>query len=307
MNNINVSSYAKINLSLDVLGLTDDGFHKVSMVMQQIRLHDDVIVSFKAGEADQVDIELTTNKEGLPTDEKNIAYRAARLMALRYGGGENQKSRSGKIRIHIEKRIPVAAGLAGGSGNAAAVIQGLNHLWNLKLSAAEMCEIGSQLGSDVPFCIMGQQGSAALAEGTGTDLKPIKGLDAYIVLVKPQFGVSTKEVYQGVDEEIAVAEASGTLRHPDNEAFVRALAEKNDAVISENMINLLELYTLKAYPQVKEIKEILESETDAFKVMMSGSGPTVYAVYKTRAAAHEAYQKVKGLSDEVYMTHTTTY
>ena len=307
MNKINVSSYAKINLSLDVLGLTDDGFHKVSMVMQQIRLHDDVIVSFEESNSGITEIELSTNKEGLPTDEKNIAYRAARLMALRYGGGENQKSRCGKISIHIEKRIPVAAGLAGGSGNAAAVIQGLNHLWDLNLSTAEMCVIGSELGSDVPFCIMGQQGSAALAEGTGTEIKPIKGLDVYIVLVKPQFGVSTKEVYQGVDEEIAIAEAGGTLKHPDNAALVRALSEKNDAVISENMINLLELYTLKAYPQVKEIKDIIKAPTDAFKVMMSGSGPTVYAVYKTREAAQEAYQKVKGLSDEVYMTHTTTH
>lgn len=306
MKKINVNSYAKINLSLDVLGLTDDGFHKVSMVMQQIRLHDDVIVSFESSENGETEIELSTNREGLPTDEKNIAYRAASLMALRYGGGENRKSRNGKIRIHIEKRIPVAAGLAGGSGNAAAVIHALNYLWNLKLSIQEMREIGSELGSDVPFCIMGQQGSAALAEGRGTELKPIKGLDAYIVLVKPQFGVSTKEVYQGVDEEIVIAEAEGTLRHPDNQALITALKETDDDVIKENMVNLLELYTLKAYPQVKEIKDILE-ETDAFKVMMSGSGPTVYAVYKTREEAQAAYQKVKTLSSEVYLTCTTTH
>lgn len=358
MKRISIKSYAKINLSLDVLGLNEDGYHEVSMVMQQIELHDDVLVRFisqeerAAEEAEagadggSITIELSSNKPYLPRDERNIAYKAAKLMAEQYGGRDDLCG--GKIRIDIKKRIPVAAGLAGGSGNAAAVILALNTLWQLRIPMEKMMELGETLGADVPFCIMGQAAAnrgldkyvsenrlascAALAEGTGTRLTPVPALGASIVLVKPAFSVSTKEVYQGVDEEIAryerFAESGATdfdvangacegspeeagpdreflvLVRPDNSELTEGLVSRDKEKIIGNMHNLLELYTLKEYPKVAEIKEKLRRETEADAVLMSGSGPTVYAVYFNKQAAKNAYRKVRGVSREVYLTRT---
>jgi len=340
MNGISIKSYAKINLSLDVLGVNDDGYHEVSMVMQQIALHDDVLVRFIPKERrndlsgdesiENINIELSANKPYLPRDERNIAYKAAQLMGSRYGDRDDLKG--GKVRIDIKKRIPVAAGLAGGSGNAAAVILALNSLWKLNLPFEEMLELGALLGADVPFCIMGQAAAntslddyvtthklatcAALAEGTGTRLTPVKGLGANLVLVKPNFSVSTKEVYQGVDAEIEryekfdASEADDAdkdflvLVRPDNEELIEALAEDDREKIVGNMYNLLELYTLKAYPRVAEIKQKMRKETKADAVLMSGSGPTVYGVYFDKNRATSAYLKVRNLAKEVYLTRT---
>ena len=150
MKRIHVKSYAKINLSLDVLRRLENGYHEVEMVMQQILLHDEVDVKWKESD-EPFRIVLQTNRPYLPVDERNLAYKAAQLMHEQYGEG-----RTGSLRIDIKKRIPVAAGLAGGSGNGAAVIHGLNSLWNLGLDVSSLNQIGSKLGSDVPFCIMGQ-------------------------------------------------------------------------------------------------------------------------------------------------------
>lgn len=336
MKKINIKSYAKINLSLDVLGLTKDGFHNVSMVMQQIELHDEVLVRFisrgeleNAGEAhllsdskgksmNNIFVELSLNKPYLPRDERNIAYRAAQLMAERYGGRTDLCG--GKIRIDIKKNIPVGAGLAGGSGNGAAVLHALNKLWKLKLSVEELMKIGEELGSDVPFCVMGQARAnrslnshirqdkmaccAALAEGTGTRLEPAAALKSEIVLVKPMFGVSTREVYKMIDDEIKFAERRDELKRPNNGELVLALVNGNRRKITDNMINILELYTLKAYPEVKKIKDIMLAETSPAVVLMSGSGPTVYGVYFDKSKADEAYCLMKPLSKEVYLTRT---
>lgn len=344
MKKINIKSYAKINLSLDVLGTAAGGFHKVSMVMQQIELHDEVLVRFipcgefepvsagredaaygmkNSGAGEQPDthgifVELSANKPYLPRDNRNIAYRAAQLMAARYG---NRKDlRGGKIRIDIKKNIPVGAGLAGGSGNGAAVLHALNKLWKLRLSVGDLMKLGEELGSDVPFCVMGQakcnrslntyirQDSmaccSALAEGRGTSLEPVTSLKSDIVLVKPMFGVSTREVYQRIDDEIEFAEKRGELKRPNNGELIAALGSGNRNKILTNMTNVLELYTLKAYPDVKKIKETMRRDTAAAAVLMSGSGPTVYGVYFDRNEAERAYNEMKPLSREVYLTRT---
>ena len=202
---IGLKSYAKINLSLDVKGVTDDGMHLVEMVMQQILLCDEVAMRWTpAADSDGLTINLKTNRSYLPTDERNLAYQAALVMRDIAAGegdataGAAKKAPAGTLDINIKKRIPVAAGLAGGSGNGAAVLHGLNVLWDLGLGLQQLCDAGAKLGSDVPFCVMGQAAEneelkdrfagdplachCALATGTGTDLVPLKGLKSHIVL-----------------------------------------------------------------------------------------------------------------------------
>ena len=280
MKKVQLRAYAKINLSLDVLGALENGFHQVEMVMQQILLCDDIMVRWDPQDANHtaddgnrstgrqpqhrpdpqnghqtrqpdlqndgnsIAIRLSTNRYFLPTDERNLAYRAAALMAEKYA-----KGRRGTIIIDIKKRIPVAAGLAGGSSNAAAVIHAVRKLWDLDLTLDDLCRTGAQLGSDVPFCIMGQAAAnkalkadfakdplachCALATGTGTDLRPLKGLRSHLVLSKPALSVSTAKVYQGIDS-VEIPE------HPDNDELIRGLVTNSTDLIRKNMINVLE-------------------------------------------------------------------
>ncbi|MCQ4636607.1 4-(cytidine 5'-diphospho)-2-C-methyl-D-erythritol kinase [Anaerovorax odorimutans] len=313
MQRIQIKACAKINLSLDVLRRLENRYHEVEMVMQQILLHDDVAVRWFAGEHGQnaqkekVEIELSTNRPYLPRDERNLAYKAAMVMTDRYGGG-----RSGKIRIDIKKRIPVAAGLAGGSSNGAAVIHALNYLWQLGLGVKELCEVGSELGSDVPFSIMGQAKEntelglagdplathCAVARGTGTDLEPVIGLKSHLVLTKPPMGVSTAEVYQGL--EIGKIE-----RHPNTRELVTALAKKNYKIIQKNMINVLENFTLTRYPNVMYTKNKVERLFDEEAVLMSGSGPTIFALCRNRSEAQRACEELKTYNKETFWTRTT--
>ena len=308
-----VSSYAKINFSIDVTGILENGMHTVDMIMHQIDFYDDVNLSFsEEGEktCGDVNITLTTNRRYLPTDQRNLAYKAAELMI------ENYKERipGGELSLHIHKRIPVAAGMAGGSGNGAAVLHGLNALWNLDLSLEELCELGSQLGSDVPFCVMGQARmnfhlprkvrkdslavSCARATGTGTTLEPLQSVKKAVVIAKPPIGVSTKEVYQGIDHcEIG--------QRPDNDAMCIAIKEKDHAEFLNQCINVLECYTLEAYPEVKALKNCLLEDQRAEKVLMSGSGPTVFALYQRIAEARKACAMLREQGYEAYWTKTT--
>lgn len=308
-----VSSYAKINFSIDVTGILENGMHTVDMIMHQIDFYDDVNLSFsEEGEKScgDVNITLTTNRRYLPTDQRNLAYKAAELMI------ENYKERipGGDLSLHIHKRIPVAAGMAGGSGNGAAVLHGLNAMWNLDLSLEELCELGSQLGSDVPFCVMGQARmnfhlprkvrkdslavSCARATGTGTTLEPLQSVKKAVVIAKPPIGVSTKEVYQGIDHcEIG--------QRPDNDAMCIAIKEKDHAEFLNQCINVLECYTLEAYPEVKALKNCLLEDQRAEKVLMSGSGPTVFALYQRIAEARKACAMLREQGYEAYWTKTT--
>lgn len=313
MRKIKVLSFAKINLSLDVTGILPGGMHQVDMIMQQLSFHDDVFVRYGREpnrEKGDFHIEVSTNRYYIPTDERNLAYKAAILMIREYG----DRIPGGRINIEIFKRIPVAAGLAGGSGNGAAVLHGLNLLWQLHLSLEELCRLGAELGSDVPFCVMGQAalnfefpralrkdalaGVCGRASGTGTELELLPSFQKPVVIAKPALGVSTKEVYRGIDDCI-IAE------RPDNDLLSKGLREKNYKLIYQNCINVLENYTLQAYPQVKELKEIMEHSGKAEKVLMSGSGPTVFSIFKSISDAKQVCLDLRKRGYEAYWTKTS--
>ncbi|NLD10152.1 MAG: 4-(cytidine 5'-diphospho)-2-C-methyl-D-erythritol kinase [Clostridiales bacterium] len=310
MDEIKVLSFAKINLSIDVGAARGDGYHPVDMVMQQLSFHDDVDLKYirnNDGTRGNIDVQVKTNRYYLPTDNRNLAFKAARLMADRYG----KQVDSGTVRIDIKKRIPVAAGLAGGSGNGAAVIHGLNVLWDLGLDLTKVCLLCAELGSDVPFSALGQAkanyifpkpmrkdpmaASCARATGRGTELEPVEGIRKPVVIAKPSISVSTKEVYQGID-------SCEIVSRPDNDKLVEDLAAHSDGAY-DNFINVLEAYTLDHYPAVAKLKQVM-SETGAEKVLMSGSGPTVFAVYNDMKAAMSACDKLRDKGYEAYWTKT---
>jgi len=309
LSKIKVLSFAKINLSIDVGPVDESGFHPVDMIMQQLSFHDDVDITYtehRGSTGEKPEIRLHTNRYYLPTDRRNLAYKAAELMIETYG------DRAGTLDINIHKRIPVAAGLAGGSGNGAAVIHGLNVLWNLRLGLSDICGLCAKLGSDVPFSAIGQAkanyrlprdirkdpmaSSCARATGRGTILQPIRGIVRPVVLAKPPLGVSTAEVYRGID-------ACRINRRPDNDKLAEDL-DSGNPTIYDNFINVLEEYTLDSYPEVAELKRLME-ETGAEKVLMSGSGPTVFAVYDSMETAISACGKLRDSKYEAYWTKTT--
>ena len=313
MREIKVSSYAKINFSIDVTGILENGMHTVDMIMHQIDFFDDINLSFTPAEEEQeegVSITLTTNRHYLPTDQRNLSYKAAELMVERFG----DRIPKGALSIHIHKRIPVAAGMAGGSGNGAAVLHGLNVLWNLDLSLEELCELGSALGSDVPFCVMGQARmnfhlpkkvrkdklavSCARATGTGTYMEPLPSVRKAVVIAKPPIGVSTKEVYQGIDHcEIG--------QRPDNDCLIKAIEANDSQGVLDQCINVLENYTLEAYPEVASLKDTMQKDQRAELVLMSGSGPTVFAFYQKLGEARKACAMLREQGYEAYWTKTT--
>lgn len=313
MKKITVQSYAKINFSIDVGKTKPGGFHDVDMIMQQIAFHDDVEITFEpaADTSDSKDdflIELSTNRDYLPTDERNLAYRAAELMVNRFG----MKKKGGKIRIGIFKRIPVGAGMAGGSGNGAAVIHGINALWNLKLSLSEICTLCEELGSDVPFCALGQAkmnkklpaavrndnmaASCIRATGRGTEMKKVRGINKAVVVAKPNFSVSTAQVYANIDDE-------QVNRRPDNNRLELLLNEKSSEMYEE-FINVLENYTLKAYPAVDVLKSKIEKHKPKV-ALMSGSGPTVFAIFDDINDAMMLSDSLRKEGYESYWTYTT--
>ena len=312
---IGLKSYAKINLSLDVKGVTDDGMHLVEMVMQQILLCDEVAMRWTPTDAagtaehDALQINLKTNRSYLPTDERNLAYKAALVMRDIAG-----KAPAGTLDINIKKRIPVAAGLAGGSGNGAAVLHGLNILWDLGLSLQQLCDAGAKLGSDVPFCVMGQAAEnealkdrfagdplachCALATGTGTDLVPIKGLKSHIVLSKPPISVSTAKAYQGIDN-IEIKE------RPNTAELIEGLKTRDLSRIEKNMVNVLENYTLKEYPTVVYTKNKMQELCEGRAVLMSGSGPSVYGLTDSIRQSRSICDEMLKLNRESFWTRTT--
>jgi 4-diphosphocytidyl-2-C-methyl-D-erythritol kinase len=277
-----VKAPAKINFALDVLSRRPDGYHEVAMIMQTIALYD--TISVRSGFEG---IKLTTDSSKIPTDETNIAYKAAHYLSTKY----NVKRGA---HIHIEKRIPVAAGLAGGSTDAAAVLKLLNKVWDLKLSKAELMDAGKRLGADVPFCI---QGGTCLAEGLGEKLTAIKSIpDCYILLAKPNVGVSTKEVYQNLD-------LNNITEKPNISAMLQAIEKQNLKEISSSMGNVLETVTTKMHPIIVELKHKL-IEYGAIGSLMSGSGPTVFGIFEDMASAYGAYDHIKTLVNEIFVVKT---
>lgn len=277
-----VKAPAKINLALDVLSKRPDGYHDVAMIMQTVALYD--TISVRSGFEG---IKLTSDSSKIPIDETNIAYKAAHYLSTKY----NVKRGA---HIHIEKRIPVAAGLAGGSTDAAAVLKLLNKAWDLKLSKVELMDAGKKLGSDVPFCI---QGGTCLAEGLGEKLTVIKSMsDCYILLAKPNISVSTQEVYQSLNlNEIE--------ERPNIPAILQAIENQDIMGISNSMVNVLETVTTKMHPIIVELKQKL-MENGAIGSIMSGSGPTVFGVFEDMATAYGAYDNIKTLVNEIFVVKT---
>ena len=277
-----IRAYAKVNISLDVVGKREDGYHLLRMIMQNIDLYDEIIV-----EKQSRDITIECNKNYVPTDSRNLAYKAAVAFKERYNISEG-------LKIKIFKNIPVSAGLAGGSTDAAAVLKLMNKIFEVNAPKEELMELGLKLGADIPYCI---QGGTALCEGIGEIITPLKSFkDKIIVLVKPSFGVSTKEVYKNFDME-------KVKKHPETEALIKAMAEDDLRYVAYNMRNLLENVTLKKHKVLISLKEEM-NKYGAINSMVSGSGPTVFAFFDDMLKAQKCFEKMKEKYNEVFLTRT---
>ena len=274
-----VRARAKINLTLDVTGRREDGYHTVEMVMQSIALHDTVRVTTIHGEKKPRGIVLSCSLPFLPTDERNLAYRAAELFYKETGALLET------CEIHIEKRIPVAAGLAGGSTDAAAVLRALNALHTAGLTDDELCEMGLKLGADVPFCLRG-----------GTMLALPDMPHCWVVLCKPPFAVPTKEVYQEID-------SVDILEHPDNKGMMAALNQEDYEGVCAYLSNVMETVTAAKRRQIGEIKSFL-AENGADGTLMSGSGPTVYGLFSDESRAKTAAKMLRRRFADTFLTET---
>jgi len=277
---ISVKAPAKINLTLDVLYKRPDGFHEVEMVMTTVDLADRVDLTLRAGSG----ISLECSASFVPDDQRNHAYKAAMLLQERY------QVKKG-VHIYIDKQIPVAAGLAGGSSDAAAALRGLNKLWNLGLTLDELAALGAEIGSDVPFCVYG---GTALATGRGEQIRHLPApAPCWVILAKPPIGVSTADVYGNLRLH------EGT-KHPDNQRMLQAIHTQDFALMCQTLGNVLEDVTLELYPQVKQIKELMIA-SGADGVLMSGSGPTVFGLVQKEAKVSRIYNALRGFVKDVHV------
>lgn len=276
---------AKINLLLDVLRKRDDGYHEVEMIMTMVDLAD----RLEMMELPRDTIIISSQVGYIPLDEKNLAFQAARLIKERYD------VRTG-VYIHLDKRIPVAAGLAGGSSDAAATLRGLNRLWRLNIPVEELQTLGAELGSDVPFCVTG---GTALATGRGEKLEPIAAPpQCWVILAKPPIHVSTQEIYGKLN-------AKEIPRHPSVPQMLRAIEDQQFTDMCQAMGNVLEDVTVKVYPEVKQIKECM-LRLGADGVLMSGSGPTVFGLVSKEAKVARIYNGLRGFCKDVFAVRMLT-
>lgn len=271
---------AKINLTLDALYKRPDGYHELEMVMTTIDLSDRVDL----WSLENSSIQLESSSGIVPQDERNLAYRAAALLKEKMGVKRG-------VRIYIHKHIPIAAGLAGGSSDAAATLRGLNRLWGLGLSDKELAEIGAEIGSDVPFCVYS---GTALAKGRGEILTPLPSPPpCWVVLAKPEHGVSTAEVFKRL-------KVQDIKEHPRTQQMVEALYQKDYEAIISNLGNVLEPVTMQMHDSVRKIKDCMQA-FGADGVLMSGSGPTVFGLVKKESRAKRIVNSLKGFCQQVYM------
>lgn len=292
MRTVTRNAYAKVNLCLDVLRRREDGYHDVSMIMHNLDLHD--VLTFSVEEMDaqkekvnSYDISISTNREDIPVDNSNLVYKAIKMMCDLY-------HLTGKIKVKLEKNIPVAAGMAGGSTDCAAAFHAMNTLFDLKLSKDTLMELGVQLGADVPYCILALP---ALSEGIGEILTPVTPLmDCYILVAKPDISVSTKMVYTNL-------KANELEHHPNVGGMVDALKEKDVKKVASYMENVLETVTVNLYPEIEQLKSEMKQQ-GALNAIMSGSGPTVFGIYETKHQCQKAadYMREKNLAKEVFVT-----
>lgn len=269
---------AKINLTLDVLHKRPDGFHEVEMVMTTVDLADRVWI--RAIEGGQIKIK--TSVQFVPTDRKNLAYQAADLIRKTYGIKQG-------VEITLEKRIPVAAGLAGGSSDAAATLRGLNKLWKIGLGAEQLAELGAQIGSDVPFCVYG---GTAFATGRGEIIQKVSAPpNCWVILAKPVISVSTGSIFNNLNLT--------TIEHPQTMKMLNALKTGDYKEMCRSVGNVLEPVTMDLYPEVTVLKEQM-IKFGADSVQMSGSGPTVFGLVEHESRVPRIYNGLKGFCQEVY-------
>ena len=282
-NDISLKALAKINLGLDVVRRREDGYHEVRMIMQTIHLYDRLDIK----RTQEPGIQIQTNLYFLPVNENNLIYKAAKLLM-------DEFSITDGVSVKLDKRIPVAAGMAGGSTDAAAMLIGVNRLFSLGLTKRQLMERGVQIGADVPYCIMR---GTALAEGIGEALSPLPPMVKCPVLIaKPSISVSTKFVYQNL-------KLDDTTIHPDIDRLIDDIKAKNLHDIAAHMGNVLETVTIPNYPVIDEIKKHMLSN-GAVGAMMSGSGPTVFGLFDDEDTAKKAYKAMRSshLARQVYLT-----
>ena len=286
MESITLKAMAKINLGLDVIRRREDGYHEVRMIMQTVGLYDEL--SFRRQK--ETSVLLTTNMRALPTDGHNLVVKTAELIRKEYGIREG-------LNVHLKKKIPVAAGMAGGSTDAAAVFVGLNELFGLGMTLERMQGLAVQIGADVPYCI---QGGTALSEGIGAILTALPPPpDCFCIIAKPPIYVSTKFVYEHL-------QADKLEKHPDIDGIIDSIRAGSIRGVADRLENVLETVTEKEYPVIAQIKQFLR-DRGALGALMSGSGPTVFALYDRKAEASAAYEALKrsGLAKQVYLTSLT--
>lgn len=286
MDSFAIEANAKINLGLDVLRRRADGYHEVKMIMQTVGISDRLEFAKLSDDC----IRISTNRRELPVGPQNLIYKAARLVKDTCQIAEG-------ISVKLEKNIPVAAGMAGGSADAAATIHGMDRLFDLQLSLEEKQKLGVQIGADVPYCLMG---GTALAEGIGEALTALPAVpDAYLVVAKPDIDVSTAFVYKNLHVD--------RLRsHPDIDGMVESIKKGELSGITARMENVLETVTIAHYPVIAQMKEFLK-EQGALNALMSGSGPTVFGVFEKEETARAAYEAMRQrkFTEQVYLTAFT--
>ncbi len=283
MNTLKLNAYAKINLGLDVVRKREDGYHEVLMIMQTINMYDHLTMNT----LEEDKIVLTTNLSFLPIDENNLVYKAVKLIK------EKHNIKTG-VSIELEKHIPVAAGMAGGSTDCAAALVGMNKLFDLKLSTQTLMDYGVTLGADVPYCILR---GTALSEGIGEILTPLPPVpQCYVLIAKPPVHVSTKFVYENL-------KLNELEKHPDINGMVNAIKEHNLSGIANRLENVLETVTIPEYPEIAILKQLM-LEAGAMNSLMSGSGPTVFGLFEKEEDGQKAYElcKAQNPSNVVYLT-----
>lgn len=276
-------AYAKINLGLDVTGRRDDGYHIVRMIMQNVDIYD--TLTFEKNDLGK--IRLTANKDTIPTDEHNLIYKVCALLMEKYDIKEG-------VDVHLEKRIPVAAGMAGGSTDGASAFYGMKELFDLPITKEEMCEMAVKLGADIPYCIMG---GTMLSEGIGEVLTALPDMpDCYILVGKPDINVSTGWVYTELDsKEIEF--------HPDIDGMCDAIGSGDLGGVCQRLSNVLEPVTKSKYDIIGKIEALME-DGGAVRSIMTGSGPTVFGIFDDEDKLKQAYDKVKesGYCPELFMS-----
>ncbi|MDI2585675.1 4-(cytidine 5'-diphospho)-2-C-methyl-D-erythritol kinase [Psychrobacillus sp. NEAU-3TGS] len=273
-----VKAPAKINLTLDVLHKRPDGYHEVEMIMTTVDLADRIGLEVREDGA----IHIISVDRFVPNDHRNLAYQAAKILKEMY----NVKL---GVSIKIEKNIPVAAGLAGGSSDAAATLRGLNTIWNLGLTLDELAQVATKIGSDVAFCVYG---GTALATGRGEKIQKLPPpVNCWVILAKPTLGVSTADIYGNLK--------INDITHPNTEQMIQAIKKKDFELMCASVGNVLEDVTLKLYPEVAVLKEQMQ-KFGADAVLMSGSGPTVFGLVNQESRVQRVYNGLRGFCDEVY-------